>query len=102
MRPSKENKPNKSFKKAFRAGMIIVISLSLIISWITVIILRSLDNPKKEEKENEEIVIENQKDTIFVEKVKEIKVTDTFYKYLPVTKPKIEERVTSKRDTFSK
>jgi hypothetical protein len=102
MRPSKENKPNKGFKGAFRAGMIIVIFLSLIISWITVIILRSLDNSKREEKVNEEIVIRDQKDTVFVEKVKEIKVTDTFYKYLPVPKPKIEERVAPKRDTVSK
>lgn len=105
MRPSKETKPNRGFRGAFRAGIAIIIILSLAISWITVAILRSTDgSPKKVEveEEAEEVILQDQRDTVFVEKVKEVKVTDTFYKYIPAPKPKVEEKVAPKRDTLPK
>lgn len=102
MRPSKEIKPNKGFKGAFRAGVIIILIISLFVSWITVSILRSTEGRHKKEVTEDTVEMEDQTDTVFVEKVKEIRVTDTFYKYIPAPKPKTEEHVAPKRDTLSK
>jgi hypothetical protein len=47
----------------------------------------------------------DKQDTFFVEKIKEVRVRDTVYKYVqPVipTKSKTEESVAPKRDTLSK
>jgi len=87
---------------------VVVIFLSLIISWISVTIINSVGRKinKKDstvEETQEELV--DKQDTIFVEKTKEIIVKDTVYKYVqPVTppKPKAEESVAPKRDTLSK
>jgi peptidoglycan/LPS O-acetylase OafA/YrhL len=42
MRHQQENKPNKGFKRAYRAGIIVVLVLSLLISWISVTVINSL------------------------------------------------------------
>jgi hypothetical protein len=42
MRHQQENKPNKGFKRAYRAGIIVVLILSLLISWISVSVIMSL------------------------------------------------------------
>jgi hypothetical protein len=106
MRHQQENKPNSGFKRAYRAGIIVVLVLSFAISWISVTVITSIGNKinKKDstsEQARKELV--DKKDTVFVEKDKEIIIKDTVYKYLqPVTpvKPKTEE--VPKRDTFSK
>ena len=104
MRPSKEIKENKGFKGALRAGIIIILFLSLLISWISVVIIRSVDGkgePKGEEK-IEEVITEG-RDTVFVEKIKEVNRIDTVYKYIqPLPKPKTEDHVAPKKDTLYK
>ena len=107
MRHQQENKPNKGFKRAYRAGIIVVLFLSLLISWISVTVINSLGNKinRKDssgEETQEELV--NKQDTVFVEKFKEIIVKDTVYRYVqPATpaKPKMDEPVTPKKDTLS-
>ena len=108
MRHQQENKPNRGFKRAYRSGIIVVLFLSLLISWISVSVI-SLVGDKINKKDStpeqfqEELV--DKQDTVFVEKTKEIIIKDTVYKYVqPVTppKPKAEEFVVPKRDTLSK
>jgi len=108
MRHQQENKPNRGFKRAYRSGIIVVVFLSLLISWISVSVI-SLVGDKINKKDStpeqfqEELV--DKQDTVFVEKTKEIIIKDTVYKYVqPVTppKPKTEESVAPKRDTLSK
>lgn len=106
MRQHKENKPNKGFKKAFRAGIILVLVLSLLISWISVSIINSMNNKigHKDTAKVESQVEELHQDTVVLEKIKEVKVVDTVYKYIqPIPpKPKKEESVAPKRDTLPK
>ena len=108
MRHQQENKPNRGFKRAYRSGIIVVLFLSLLISWISVSVI-SLVGDKINKKDStpeqfqEELV--DKQDTVFVEKTKEIIIKDTVYKYVqPVTppKPKTEESVAPKRDPLSK
>jgi hypothetical protein len=108
MRHQQENKPNKGFKRAYRAGIIVVLILSLVISWISVTVINSVGdkinkkNPAIEETQEE--LVDNQ-DTVFIEKTKEIIVKDTVYRYVQPaapTRPKSEESVAPKRDTLSK
>jgi len=108
MRHQQENKPNKGFKRAYRAGIIVVLILSLLISWISVTVITSVGdkinkkNPAIEETQEE--LVDNQ-DTVFIEKTKEIIVKDTVYRYVQPaapTRPKSEESVAPKRDTLSK
>jgi hypothetical protein len=108
MRHQQENKPNKGFKRAYRAGIIVVLVLSLLISWISVTVINSLgDKINKRDltiEETQEELVDKQ-DTVFVERTKEVIVKDTVYRYVqPATpaKPKIEESVAPKRDTLSK
>jgi len=108
MRHQQENKPNRGFKRAYRAGIIVVLLLSLFISWISVTVITSVGSKinKKDstvEETQEELV--DKQDTVFVEKTKEVIIKDTVYRYVqPVTpsKPKAEESVAPKRDTLSK
>ena len=108
MRHQQENKPNRGFKRAYRSGIIVVVILSLLISWISVSVINSVGDKinKKDstvEETQEELV--DKQDTVFVEKTKEVIVKDTVYKYVqPITppKPKTEESVAPKRDTLSK
>ena len=108
MRHQQENKPNRGFKRAYRSGIIVVVILSLLISWISVSVINLVGDKinKKDstpEQFQEELV--DKQDTVFVEKTKEIIIKDTVYKYVqPVTppKPKTEESVAPKRDTLSK
>jgi hypothetical protein len=100
MRPNKEIKPNRGFKKTFKAGLIVIICLSTLISWITLSIIRSADKNSKEIEKPEEIMSERTKDTVFIEK--EIRVTDTIYKYLSPTKIQTGEHLSKNRDTISK
>lgn len=108
MRHQQENKPNKGFKRAYRAGIIVVLLLSLFISWVSVTVINSVGDKinKKDSvtEETQEELIDKQ-DTVFVEKTKEVIVKDTVYRYVqPATpaKPKMEESVAPKRDTLSK
>ncbi len=100
MRPNKENKPNRGFKRAFRAGIFIIIILSFLISWASVSILRSINGDKKCEMKMVEIP--DCPDTVFVERIKEIKIIDTVYRYIYPPKPKVEEFLSPKEDTISK
>ena len=108
MRHQQENKPNRGFKRAYRSGIIVVVILSLLISWISVTVINLVGDKinKKDstpEQTQEELV--DKQDTVFVEKTKEVIVKDTVYKYIqPVTPPKhkAEESVAPKRDTLSK
>ena len=108
MRHQQENKPNKGFKRAYRSGIIVVVILSLLISWISVTVINLVGDKinKKDsapEQTQEELV--DKQDTVFVEKTKEVIIKDTVYKYVqPITppKPKTEESVAPKRDTLSK
>ena len=108
MRHQQENKPNRGFKRAYRSGIIVVVILSLLISWISVTVINLVGDKinKKDsapEQTQEELV--DKQDTVFVEKTKEVIIKDTVYKYVqPVTppKPKAEESVAPKRDTLSK
>ena len=108
MRHQQENKPNKGFKRAYRSGIIVVVILSLIISWISVTVINSVGdkiNRKGSTSEETQEELVDKQDTVFVEKTKEIIIKDTVYKYVqPVTppKPKTEESVAPKRDTLSK
>ena len=108
MRHQQENKPNKGFKRAYRAGIIVVLILSLIISWISVTVITSVGdkiNKKGSTSEETQEELVDKQDTVFVEKTKEVIVKDTIYKYVhPATpaKPKPEESVAPKRDTLSK
>ncbi len=107
MRHQQENKPNKGFKRAYRAGIIVVLFLSLLISWISVTVINSLGNKvnKKDstsEQFQEELV--DKQDTVFVEKFKEIIVKDTVYRYVQPTTPaktKMDEPVAPQKDTLS-
>ena len=108
MRHQQENKPNKGFKRAYRAGIIVVLVLSLLISWISVTVITSVGdkinkkNPAIEETQEE---LGDDQDTVFIEKTKEIIVKDTVYRYVQPaapTRPKSEESVAPKRDTLSK
>ena len=108
MRHQQENKPNKGFKRAYRAGIIVVLVLSLLISWISVTVINSFgDKINKGDstvEETQEELIDKQ-DTVFVEKTKEVIVKDTVYQYVQPAapaKPKMEESVAPKRDTLSK
>lgn len=108
MRHQQENKPNRGFKRAYRAGIIVVLLLSLFISWVSVTVINSVGDKinKKDstpEQFQEELV--DKQDTVFVEKTKEIIIKDTVYRYVQPatpTKPKTEESVAPKRDTLSK
>ena len=105
MRPSKEVKKNRGFKTAFRVGIVLILFLSLIISWITVSIIKGVEGRKGPDKVKEEETISSDPDTIYVEKIKEKVIKDTVYKYIPpaVSKPKTQEdAVAPKRDTLSK
>ena len=107
MRHQQENKPNKGFKRAYRAGIIVVLVLSLIISWISVSVINSVGgkiNKKDSTEVTQEELIDKQ-DTIFVERIKEKVIKDTVYRYVqpvPMVKTKSEEQVAPKRDTLSK
>lgn len=105
MRPSKEVKKNRGFKTAFRVGIILILFLSLLISWIAVSVIREIDGGKGPSKEKEEEVMSSTRDTIYLERIKEKVIKDTVYKYIPpvVSKPKTQEDpVAPKRDTLSK
>ena len=108
MRHQQENKLNRGFKRAYRAGIIVVLILSLAISWISVTVITSVGDKinKKDStvEETQEELIDKQ-DTVFVEKTKEVIVKDTVYRYVQPAapaKPKSEESVAPKRDTLSK
>jgi hypothetical protein len=105
MRPSKEVKKNRGFKTAFRVGIILILFLSLLISWIAVSVIREIDGGKGSSKVKEEEVTISSPDTIYVEKIKEKVVKDTVYKYISpvVSKSKTpEDAVAPKRDTLPK
>jgi len=108
MRHQQENKPNRGFKRAYRAGIIVVLILSLLISWISVTVITSVgDKINKKNSTVEEIQEElvDKQDTVFVERTKEVIVKDTVYRYVQPAapaKPKPEESVAPKRDTLSK
>lgn len=104
MRPSKESKRNKGFKTAFRAGIVIVLALSFLISWIAVSVIRAVERkvnpPQKTEQGGNWIEV---KDTVIVEKVKQVFVRDTIYiRPTPVLKPKQDDQVIPKKDTASR
>lgn len=108
MRHQQENKPNKGFKRAYRAGIIVVLILSLAISWISVTVITSVGDKinRKDStvEETQEELIDKQ-DTVFVEKTKEVIVKDTVYRYVQPAapaRPKSDEPVAPKRDTLSK
>lgn len=108
MRHQQENKPNKGFKRAYRAGIIVVLILSLLISWISVTVINSfgdkINKGDSTAEETQEELVDKQ-DTVFVEKTKEVIVKDTVYRYVQPAapaKPKMEESVAPKRDTLSK
>jgi hypothetical protein len=107
---NREIKRNRGFRRAFIAGSLMIILSSLIISWITVSIIRGLEKkiPNKgveesqTDQEGEDKSLKEGKDTVYIEKIKEIKKIDTIYKYIqvqPISKPKLEE---SHKDTTSK
>ena len=108
MRHQQENKPNRGFKRAYRAGIIVVLILSLAISWISVTIITSVGDKinKKDstvEETGEELI--DKQDTVFVEKTKEVIVKDTVYRYVQPAapaRPKMDDPVAPKRDTLSK
>lgn len=104
MRTNKEVKKNKGFRRAFVAGSLIIIILSLFISWVTVSIIRGLEKKLPDKKDSDEQVInpELDKDTVFIEKIKEVKKTDTVYRYIQPPKAKSEDPSVQKRDTASK
>jgi cell division protein FtsL len=108
MRHQQENKPNKGFKRAYRAGVVVVLILSALISWISVAIISSVDgkiNKKNHHIEETQEELVDKQDTVFVEKTKEVIVRDTVYRYVQPAvpaKPKPEESVAPKRDTLSK
>ena len=110
MRHQQENKPNRGFKRAYRSGIIVVVILSLLISWISVTIINSVGrkinkkDPTVTEGQSTEGWTDKQ-DTFYIEKTKEVIVRDTVYKYVQPAapaKPKMEESVAPKRDTLSK
>lgn len=106
MRQNKEVKRNNGFRRAFIAGSLIIVILSLLISWATISIIRGLE--KKLPNEETSKVDQNfessglDKDTVFIEKVKEVRKIDTVYKYVYPTKPKSEESSITRRDTSAK
>ena len=108
MRHQQENKPNRGFKRAYRAGIIVVLLLSLFISWVSVTVINSVGDKinKKDstvEETGEELI--DKQDTVFVEKTKEVIVKDTVYRYVQPAapaRPKMDEPVAPKRDTLSK
>jgi len=106
MRPSKEVKKNRGFKTAFRVGIILILFLSLLISWIAVSVIREIDGGKGPAKVKEEETMSSGPDTIYVERIKEKVIKDTVYKYIPPAAPKpktIEDgTVAPKRDTLPK
>jgi hypothetical protein len=108
MRHQQENKPNKGFKRAYRAGIIVVLVLSLLISWISVTVINSLGdkiNKKNSTIEETQEELVDKQDTVFVERTKEVIVKDTVYRYVQPAVPaktKPEESVAPKRDTLSK
>ena len=105
MRPSKEVKKNRGFKTAFRVGIILILFLSLLISWIAVSVIREIDGGKGPVKEKEEEVMSSTRDTIYLERIKEKVIKDTVYKYISpvVSKSKTpEDAVAPKRDTLPK
>ena len=108
MRHQQENKPNKGFKRAYRAGIIVVLVLSLLISWISVTVINSLGdkiNKKNSTIEETQEELVDKQDTIFVERTKEVIVKDTVYRYVQPAVPaksKPEESVAPKRDTLPK
>ena len=108
MRHQQENKPNKGFKRAYRAGIIVVLVLSLLISWISVTVINSLGdkiNKKNSTIEETQEELVDKQDTVFVERTKEVIVKDTVYRYVQPAAPaksKPEESVAPKRDTLSK
>jgi hypothetical protein len=108
MRHQQENKPNKGFKRAYRAGIIVVLVLSLLISWISVSVINSVGGKINKKDSSVEVTQEeliDKQDTIFVERIKEKIIKDTVYRYVQPAapaKPKPEESVAPKRDTLSK
>jgi hypothetical protein len=106
MRPSKEVKKNRGFKTAFRVGIILILFLSFLISWIAVSVIRGIDGSKNPSKKQEtEEVVDTNPDTIYVEKIREKIIKDTVYKYISpvVSKSKTpEDAVAPKRDTLPK
>jgi hypothetical protein len=108
MRHQQENKPNKGFKRAYRAGIIVVLVLSLLISWISVSVINSVGGKINKKDSSVEVTQEeliDKQDTIFVERIKEKIIKDTVYRYVqpaPMVKTKSEEQVAPKRDTLSK
>lgn len=106
MRPSKEVKKNRGFKTAFRVGIVLILFLSFIISWVTLSVIKSVEGRKGPDKVKEEETTSSAPDTIYVEKIREKVVKDTVYKYIPPAAPKpktIEDgTVAPKRDTLSK
>ena len=108
MRHQQENKPNKGFKRAYRAGIIVVLFLSLLISWISVSVINSVGGKINKKDSTVEVTQEeliDKQDTIFVERIKEKVIKDTVYRYVqpvPMVKTKSEEQVAPKRDTLYK
>jgi len=104
MRPSKETKRNKGFKAAFRAGIVIVLILSFLISWAAIAIIHTVEKrlDRSPKVENSEEWTEK-KDTVVIEKIKEVRVRDTVYlRPTPAPKPKQEDQVAPKKDTASR
>lgn len=107
---NREIKKNRGFRRAFIAGSLMIVLSSLFISWITVSIIRGLEKklPKEGIEESQKAQdgeaksFKEEKDTIYIEKIKEIRKIDTVYKYIhvqPVLKPKSED---PHKDTTSK
>lgn len=88
---------NNGFKMAFRLGILIILILSFLISWIVISIMgRSQTGKNKEETVVQEV---NSKDTVFIQlPPKEILKKDTIYIRIPC-KHKPEETGSHKGDS---
>jgi hypothetical protein len=108
MRHQQENKTNRGFKRAYRAGVVVVLLLSAIISWISVSVISSVGDKINKKDTSTEVTQEeliDKQDTVFVERIKEKVIKDTVYRYVqpvPAVKTRSEEQVAPKRDTLTK
>lgn len=108
MRPSREIKKNRAFKNSLRGGIIIIIILSMLISWISVTVIRFMEDSKRTEGTEEDLLEESTSDTVFIERIREIKKTDTVYRYIKPEIPskpkggKTEDPVSPGVDTLSR
>jgi hypothetical protein len=107
MQQSKEVKRNRGFRRAYLGGGLIIVILSVLVSWISVSVIDFVSQRSGKKGTPKDVTPgegEWKQDTVFIEKTREVTIRDTVYKYVQPyvpAKTKSESTDLPKSDTTS-